>query len=186
MISRVSSTLSVVWLTAATRSRVGNLGHLGLLHAADQQHAAGRDAERALDLLVAGVADQDHAAVLARVALDFEMHLGDQRAGGVDDAESPGARALPFAGRDAVRAEDHALALGHFAEVFDEDRAFLLERLEHEAVVHDLMAHVERTAVSAQRTAHGLDRTVDAGAKAARLGQDYFFDVMLTQRHQGS
>ena len=166
--------------------RVGNLGHLGLLYAADQQHAAGRDAERALDLLVARVADQDHAAVLARIALDLEMHLGDQRAGGVDHAQTPVVRALPFAGRDAVRAEDHALALGHFGEVFDENRAFLDQRFEHEAVVHDLMAHVERTAIGAERATHGLDRAVDAGAKAARLGQDYFFDVMFTQRHQGS
>src|SRR5258708_26163292 len=48
------------------------------------------------------------------------------------------------------------------------------------------MAHVERTAVSAQRATHGLDRAVNAGAKSPRLGQDYFFDVMFTQRHQGS
>jgi hypothetical protein len=48
------------------------------------------------------------------------------------------------------------------------------------------MAYVERTAVSAERAAHGLDRTVDARAKAAWLGEDYFFDVMATERHQGS
>ena len=128
---------------------------------------------------MAGVADEDDGAAFVVVLFDFEMDLGDERAGGVDNAQVAVLGAIPFAGRDAVGAEDDALAGGHLVEAFDENRAFLFQRLEHEAVVHDLMAHVERASVGAQRAADGLDGTIDAGAKAARLSQDDFFDRSL-------
>ena len=76
-------------------------------------------------------------------------------------------------------AENHALALGHLGEGFDENRALLFQRFEHEAVVHYLMAHIERTAVRAQGAADRLDRAIDAGAKAAWLGENNFFNPSL-------
>ena len=48
--------------------------------------------------------------------------------------------------RDAVRAEDHGLAVGHLGEVVDEHGAALAQALDDEAVVHDLVAHVDRRA----------------------------------------
>jgi hypothetical protein len=152
-------------------------------HAAHQHHLAGRDAESALHFLVAGVADEDHGAALVVIFFYFEMDLGDQRAGGVDNAQRAVLGAVPFAGRDAVRAEDDALAAGNLVEALDENRAFLLERLEHEAVVHYLMTYVERTAVGAQRAADSLDGAIDARAKAARLGQDDLLNECYAQRH---
>jgi hypothetical protein len=83
-----------------------------------------------------------------------------------------------------VSAEDHALAGRHLIETVDENRAFSLERLEHEAIVYDLMADVERTAVSVQCAAHSLDRSIDPGAKAARLRQDYFLNRSVAEGHR--
>ena len=73
--------------------------------------------------------------------------------------------------------------MGTFVEALDKNRAFAFERFEHETVVDDLMAHVERAPVGAQRAAHRLDRAIDAGAKAARLSQDDLFDRCFAQRH---
>jgi hypothetical protein len=40
------------------------------------------------------VADHDDLAALFAHAGDFEMHLGDQRAGGVEDAQAAGSASL--------------------------------------------------------------------------------------------
>ena len=45
-------------------------------------------AHRALDLGMAGMADQDDLAALVGVALALDMHLGDQRAGRVDHRQA--------------------------------------------------------------------------------------------------
>ena len=125
---------------------------------------------------MAGVADQDYGAAFVGIALDFVMDFGDQRAGRVDHAQIALAGAVPFAGRNSVSAEDHALAAGNFIKALDENRALGLKRFEHEAVVNYLMAHEERTREGAQRAADRLDRAIHAGAKAARFREDYFFD----------
>ena len=53
----------------------------------------------------------------------------------------------------------------------DEDRARLGQRLDDVDVVHDLVADVDRGAVLLERALDGLDRSVDARAVAARLGE---------------
>ncbi len=188
MLERFHDLAGVIDAERGLRDRRDALGILDfdgarLAHAADQHHLARRDAQRALHFLVAGVADEDHGATLVVVFLDFEMDLGDERAGGVDNAQSAILGAIPFAGRDPMSAEDHALAGGNLVEALDKNRAFAFERFEHETVVDDLMAHVERAAVRAQRAADRLDRAIDAGAEAARLSEDDFFDRCFAQRH---
>jgi hypothetical protein len=62
------------------------------------------------------VADHDELAALLAHAGDFEVHLGDQRAGGVEDAQAAG---LGFGAHrlgHAVGAEDHGVAGGHVGE----------------------------------------------------------------------
>ena len=46
-----------------------------------------------------------------------------------------------------------------------------LQPLDHIAVVHDLVADIDRRAVFLQRQHDDLDGAVDAGAKTARLAQ---------------
>src|SRR3546814_10256256 len=74
--------------------------------------------------------------------------------------------------RDAVGAEDHGGVVGDFVQLLDEDRAALLEVVDHVAVVHDFVAHVDRRAERLDRTLDDLDRAVDAGAEAAGIGED--------------
>src|SRR3546814_18977276 len=74
--------------------------------------------------------------------------------------------------RDAVGAEDHGGVVGDFVQLLDEDRAALLEVVDHVAVEHDFVAHVDRRAERLDRTLDDHDRTVDAGAATAGIGAD--------------
>ena len=73
--------------------------------------------------------------------------------------------------RHAVRAEDHGGAVRHLVELLDEDRAQRPQPLDHEPVVHHLVTHVYRRAEERDRALDDVDRAVDAGAEAARIGQ---------------
>src|SRR5690606_14719449 len=127
---------------------------------------------RALDLGVAGVADQHHVATGAAMARDLEVHLGHQRAGRVEHLQSAPLRLLAHRARDAVGAEDHGAAVGHLVELFDEDRPAALEVLDHEAVVHHLVPHVDRRPEGLDGALDDLDRAIDAGAETAGIGED--------------
>ena len=52
--------------------------------------------------------------------------------------------------------------------VLDENRALLFQAFNHEAVMDNLMAHINRRAVAFQRFFHNLDGAVHAGAKTMR------------------
>ena len=68
--------------------------------------------------------------------------------------------------------EDGDRALGDLvAQLVDEDRAAGGELLHDVLVVDDLLAHVDRRAVQLERALDGLDGAVDAGAVAARGGE---------------
>ena len=98
------------------------------------------------------------------------MHLGDQRAGGVDHRQAAlGGELLDRAG-DAVGAEDGHRAGRDLVELVDEDRAAGAQILDHVAVVHDLVTHIDRRAVFLQRPLDDLDRPLDAGAESRGAG----------------
>ena len=67
--------------------------------------------------------------------------------------------------------EDHRPAVGHLVELLDEDRALTFQGLHDLAIVHDLVAHVDRPAIALDRALHDLDGAIDAGAEAARAGE---------------
>ncbi len=122
-------------------------------------------------LLVALVADEQDVVVVAGEALGLVVHLGHQRAGGVDDLQAAGGGGLVDGRGDAVGGEHHDRALGHLVVVVDEDGARLGQGLHHMLVVHDLVAHVDRGAVFLQGPLDGFHGAVHACAVAARLGQ---------------
>ena len=138
-----------------------------------QEHRAGNLAHRALDFGMAGVADQDHLPSGGDVALALAVDLGDQRAGGIEHGQAALFRVILDAARDAVRAEDRNGAGRHLAQVLDEARAFCAQAFDDMAVVHDLVADVDRRTVDLQRSLDDVDGANDAGAEAAGLGQDH-------------
>ena len=70
-----------------------------------------------------------------------------------------------------MRGEHDRRAGGHFVELLDEHRALRLQVVDDEPVVDDLVAHVDRRAELRERLLDDRDRAVDAGAEAARIGE---------------
>ena len=125
------------------------------------------------------MADQDQAASLHDIALALAMDLGNQRAGGVENRQIA-LHGLAFHGLgNAVGAEDRACARRHFGQILDELRPHLLQPFDHIAVMDDLMADIDGRAIFRQSALDDLDGADDAGAEAARLGQDYLHISVL-------
>ena len=66
--------------------------------------------------------------------------------------------------------KDHRPVVGNLVELIDEHRAELAQPIDDEAVVDDLVTHIDRRAEPLDRQLDDLDRAVDAGAEAARRG----------------
>src|SRR5258708_19630840 len=120
---------------------------------------------------MAGMADQHDGAPALVVPLGFAMDLGDQRAGGVDDDEVAACGLRRHRLRHAVRREYHGTVVRHPVEFLDEDRSLGFEALDDAAVVHDLVADIDRPPVARDGALDDLDGTIDAGAEAARAGE---------------
>ena len=89
------------------------------------------------------VADQDDGVPVGGVAPRLHVHLGDERARGVDRVQLARAGVRVHRRRDAVRREDDRLALGHLGLLVDEHGAARLEVADDVQVVDDLLAHVD-------------------------------------------
>ena len=141
---------------------------------------AGKLAHGSDHLGVAGVADQHDLAVAAEMDLGLAMHLGHQRAGGVERQQMAARRLLRDRARHAVRREDDGGAgIGNLGEILDEDGALGLQALDHVAVVDDLVAHIDRGPVDAKRLLHRFDGAHHPGAEAARRAQQHLENGFL-------
>ena len=102
--------------------------------------------------------------------LRLAVDLADQGAGSVEIIEP----ARLGGGRDdlgyAVRTEYHRPAVGNLVKLVDEHRAHSGQPIDHELVVDDLVADIDRRAVQLDRFLDDGDRAIDPGAKAARRG----------------
>ena len=117
------------------------------------------------------VADQHDRVAVGREALGLDVHLGHQRAGGVEHLQPALAAVGVHLRGDAVGRQHHHRALGHVLLGVDEHRAAVGQLLDDVPVVHDLLAHVDRRAEVVERPLDRVDGAVDAGAVAAGRGQ---------------
>src|ERR1700710_312500 len=115
----------------------------------------------------------DVEAFLAHLR-DFHMHLGHERAGGVEHAQFAGSRFRAHRLRHAVRTENQRTAFRRVCQVFNEHGAFLAQILDHIGVVHDLVTHVDRRTEQRDGPLHDLDCTIDTGTEAAWLSEENF------------
>ena len=118
------------------------------------------------------MADEHQHATPGNVPPSLVVHLGDQRASGVDSRQRPRPCVLLNFSRDAMGAEDGDGSRRHVLQRLDEARAFRLEQFDHVAIVDDLMAHVDRSAVFGQRPLDNIDRPNNASAKPAWLSKN--------------
>ena len=172
-ISAVSSTDSVVWVTKASFVGVARRKGARLGDGLDQADGAlGELAHGPDHLRVAGMADQDDLQALLVVAGGLDVHLGHQRAGGVQDEQVAGLGGRRDGLGDAMCRKDHGLVgLWDILKLLHKNGTFGLQGFDDESVVHDLMAHVDGGAVLGERQLDDLDGPVDARAEAARRRQ---------------
>ena len=154
---------------------VAEIGERGVevVGALDEADRVGRDRERADRFVVAGVPDVEHGEALAGPDLRFVVHLGDERADRVHDVAAFGAGLGDHFGRRSVRRQHQRRAGRHLGNVVDEHDALLAEALDHEPVVDDLVVAVHGRLERPHHPGERLDRHLDPGAEAARLGQQH-------------
>lgn len=150
----------------------------GILDRLDQRNRALRQlAHRADDFRMAGMTDQNHMASKPLMAHGLLVHLGNQRAGRIQIEEVLRFRIGRHRFRHAMGRENHwliAMLRRDFIKLFDKDCAARLQPFDHIAVMHDLMADIDRCTIFLQRQHDDLDRPVDTGAKAARTAKADF------------
>jgi hypothetical protein len=178
---RAVSARTIPAVSSHRKRRLGHEGQpLGIAHleprhirlGLDQQDLALGQLPHGADRLgVAGMADHHDLEPVLVVPLRLDMHLGDQRAGGVHEDHLAPRRF----GRDrlghAMGREDHRPVRRTFVELLDEDGTQFAQPVHDILVVHDLVAHVDRGAPFLQRHLDDLDRTVHARAESARRGK---------------
>ena len=129
------------------------------------------------------MADQHHLQPMLHMTDDLAVHLGYQRAGGIDH---PQPHRAPFAHHRAAHpmgGEDRYRPLGHLMQFIDKHRAHGAQAIDHMAVMDDLVANIDRRAEPRQRLLHDRNRPIHTGAEAARTGQH---NALGAFRHQPS
>ena len=99
------------------------------------------------------------------------MNFCDQRAGGVDTAETMAGGGLPHRGRYAVRTEDQQRSRRRIGGILDEDRPLLPQPLDHVVVVNDFVTNVDGRSELLKGELDALDGPVDTGTESARAGE---------------
>ena len=90
------------------------------------------------------VSDQDYAAALGHVPADLQMNLGHERAGRVDDFQTPRFRLFEYGRRHAVGTEDDHAVRRDLVQLLYEHHPALPEPVDHGPVVHDFAPDIER------------------------------------------
>ncbi len=121
---------------------------------------------------MARVADHDDLAALLVHLGDLDVHLGHQRAGGVEHLQAARRRPRSRTACETPWALKITVAPSGTSSSSSTNTAPLrAEVVDDVAVVHDFVAHVDRRAVLLERALDDGDRAIDAGAEAARIGE---------------
>src|SRR3974390_1164205 len=142
-----------------------------LVHASHHLDVIRSLARGALYLFVSLVTHQDNGTTLPRKTDGFQMHLGHQGTGRVDNLQMLCRGFLSHFRRGPMRTEDGYRACRNVVNLLDKDHAPGPEGLDHVAIVHNLLANVDGAFENGQGYFHDFDGSVHAGTEAAWLWQ---------------
>ena len=128
-------------------------------------------AQNSLNLDVIAMSDHRDRSPLPGMPGDFEMHLGHERTGSVENAEPEGLGLCVNLRRRPVGAQDDTGSGGNFREFFDEYSAATAEAFDHHIIVNDGVTDENRPVVTVERPLDDRDGSIDPSAKSARIGQ---------------
>ena len=143
---------------------------VGRIHERHRGGGLGDDSNR---LIVALVADVDDVEALVGHALDLMVHLGDERADGIDRHRGSSVCRGDHLWRRAVSRQHHRPPFGNICDVVDEDHADAFEHVDDRGVVDDLVVAVHRGFEDLDHPGQRLDRHLDAGAETSGLGKEH-------------
>ena len=160
----VGQPLGVARLEASAQSSVVSIS----VAAPARQLAQGAD-----HLGMAGMADQDDLQPLLVMRACLDMHLGDERAGGIEVEHVAGlCRGRDRLGHAMCRKNHGGAGFGDFVQLLHKNGAFRLQGLDHVTIVDDLVAYVDGCPELLQRQLDDLDGAVDTGTEATRSGHE--------------
>ena len=136
-------------------------------------------AHGAFNFRVTGVADQNAFTAITAVARHFDVHFGHQWARSIEYFQATACRFGTYGLGHAVGTEDDDNVIGHLVEFFDKDRTACAQVFDHELVMDDFMAHINRRPEDFQGAVDDFDRPVHAGAEATGVGE---FDLHAVPR----
>src|SRR6202522_92137 len=149
--------------------RIGDGQILDLLRRADYLRNQRSLTERSDDFVVIFVAYQYERIAFFGKFYGFDVYLGDQRAGSVDDAQSALDAVLAHLRGNSVSAVDDSLAIRDLFFAVDENGALALQLLHNKAVMDNLFAHVDGRAESFKGDANHVDGANHASAESPGL-----------------
>src|SRR4029077_4816528 len=115
------------------------------------------------------MADENQRVAFLGKLDGLDVHLGDEWAGSVDDAQLAFFAGFADLRRNPVGAVDYALPFRNFINAINEDGAFLLEFFDHEPVVDDFLADIDWRPERLECDADDVDGTDHPGAKSTGL-----------------
>ena len=135
----------------------------------DQHHRAGRQlSERADDFRVMRMPDQEDFAAALEMDRGLAVNFRHQRAGRIQREEIARARIRRDRFGNPVGRKYHRCVgiVGDLGEFLDENRALGLQTVDHIAVMHDLVADIDRGAIDRERPLDGINCPHHAGTEA--------------------
>ena len=106
----------------------------------------------------------------------FHMNLGDQWAGSIDRNQIQTIRLGLDHRRNAVSREDHMAASRHILQVLYKNCPLGLQVFDHNPIVNNFVAHVDRATELIEGFENHLDSSFDTGTKTAGPAEDDFHD----------
>ena len=142
-----------------------------IFHRLDQCDAPfGHLSHRPDDFRVALVADEKDVLALLDLTFGLAMDFADKRAGRIDIEQLAPVGLCGHGLGHAMRREYDRHIVRHLVQFLDEDRALGLQRIDHIAIMDDLVPYIDRRTVFLERALHDFDGAVDTCTKAAWRG----------------
>jgi hypothetical protein len=118
------------------------------------------------------MADQHDLVAAAMMEDSLLVHLGDERTCRIEEKQVLAGRARAHVLRHPMRGEHHRSGrVRDLVKLLDEDGALVFQALHDVAVMHDLVADIDRRAETLQSAFDDLNGTFHASAEAARRAE---------------
>jgi hypothetical protein len=117
------------------------------------------------------MADQNGIPTMSTVPDHFNMHFGDQGAGGIEDSQLALVGFIPDLFGYPMCAENHGSVIRNLIQLINEYSAFLSQGIDNESIVDDFMPHIDRCTKLFKCSLNDLDSTIYTGTKAPWIGK---------------